>query len=230
VTNDEYKRRLGVSFDNRLDYNKDNFHGRLADKVVLLARPQPGDTVLDIATGTGLAAIASARLVGKSGRVVGVDISPGMLERARIAVESEGLGNVELVVMDAEKLDYPANSFDIVLCVSALPYMTDVRAAIRSWQRLLKPGGRLAFNCWSEASYVTGYIIRAVANRHGIELPVTGEEAGTPNRCREVLANAGFVDPEVLIESSGSFVMMEQIEKAWDAWIRNPIFHPPQPR
>lgn len=229
MSSDEYKRRLGVTFDNRLDYNKDNFHGRLADKVVALARPQPGDTVLDIATGTGLAAIPTARLVGKRGKVVGVDISQGMLDRARIAVESEGLENVELFAADAEMLDYPASTFNIVLCVSALPYMADVQAALRLWQRLLKPGGRLAFNCWSEASYVSGYILRAVANRHGIKLPVTGEETGTPDRCRAVLADAGYVDPEVLIEPSGHFVTMEQVEKAWDGWIKNPIFHPRNP-
>ena len=226
MTSDEYKRQLGITFDNRLEYNKDNFHGRLADKVVALARPQPGDKVLDIATGTGLAAIPTARIVGKSGTVVGVDISQGMLDRAKIAVESAGLENVELAVMDAEMLVFPPNSFDIVLCVSALPYMTDLPATLRSWHQLLKPGGRLAFNCWSEASYVTGYVIRTVATRHGIRLPVTGEETGTPDRCRAVLTDAGFVDPEVLIESSGHFVTMEQVEKAWEAWIKNPIFHP----
>lgn len=229
MTSDEFKRRLGVTFDNRLDYNKDNFHGRLADKVVSLAYPQPGDKVLDIATGTGLAAIRTARLVGNAGNVHGVDISQGMLDRARIAIESEGLQNVELAVGDAEKLDYPANSFDIVLCVSALPYMTDAPAALRSWYGLLKPGGRIAFNCWSEASYVTGYMMRAVASRHGIKMPVTGEETGTPDRCRAILTDAGFVDPEVLIESSGHFVTMEQVEKAWDGWIKNPIFHPRNP-
>jgi ubiquinone/menaquinone biosynthesis C-methylase UbiE len=229
MTSDEYKRRLGVTFNNRLDYNKDNFHGRLADKVVALASPKAGDSVLDIATGTGLAAIPSARLVGKGGKVVGVDISQGMLDRARIAIASAGLENVELVAADAEMLDYPASSFDIVLCASALPYMTDVPSALRSWHGLMKPGGRLAFNCWSEGSYITGHMIRAVATRHGIKMPVTGEETGTPDRCRSVLTDAGFVDPEVLIESSGHFITMEQVGKAWDGWIKNPIFHPRNP-
>ncbi len=230
MAQDEYKRRLAVAFDNRLDYNRDNFHGRLADKVVALARPQPGDVVLDVATGTGLAAVPVARLVGGAGRVVGVDISLGMLDRARAAVGSEGLGNVELVAADAERLDYPAGTFDIVLCMSALPYMTDIPAALRSWRTLLKPGGRLAFNCWSEQPYVTGHMIRTVAARHGIGMPVTGEETGTPDRCRAVLTDAGFCNPEVDVgPSGGHFVTMEQVEKAWDGWITNPAFRPRNP-
>ena len=226
MPSDEYKRQLGITFDNRLDYNKDNFHGKLAEKVVALASPKQGDNVLDIATGTGLAAIQAARQVGRTGKVVGVDISQGMLDRAKVAVDSEGLENVELQLADAESLSYPDNSFDIVLCVSAIPYMTDLHVALRLWLRLLKPGGRLAFNCWSEASYVTGYLIRSVANRHGIKLPVSSEETGTPDRCKSVLIEAGFVEPNVTIEQSGHYVTIDQVEKAWDGWIKNPIFHP----
>lgn len=226
MVGDEFKRRLGLNFDNRIDYNKDNFHGLLAEKVVALARPKQGDYVLDIATGTGLAAIRAARQVGRTGKIIGVDISQGMLDRAKVAVDSEGLDNVELTLCDAESLNYPANSIDVVLCVSAIPYMTDLHAALRLWLRLLKPGGRLAFNCWSEASYVTGYLIRSVANRHGIKLPVSSEETGTPDRCKRVLIEAGFVDPQVTIEKSGHYVTMDQVDRAWDGWIKNPIFHP----
>ncbi len=130
--------------------------GRLVD----IARPQPGERVLDIATGTGLVAIPTARLVGESGRVVGVDISKGMLDRASKAVEAEGLGNIELVHMDAEKLAFPASSFDLILCSSALPYLSDIPAALRLWHGLLKPGGRLAFNCRSDTSYNMGPLLR----------------------------------------------------------------------
>ena len=231
MTNEDYKQRLAENFDTRsLDYNKDNFHGRLVDKVVALARPKSGETVLDVATGTGLAAISAARLVGERGRVLGVDLSPGMLAGARKAIDSEGLKNVELIQGDAETLAYPAATFDVVLCVSALPYLSDIPFALRKWHGLLKPGGRVAFNCWSSASYITGFLVRVVAARHGIALPVTGEEVGSPDFCRAALATAEFVDSTVEVDPSGGhFVPLERVERAWDGWVQNPIFHPRQP-
>ena len=228
---DEYKRLLAENFDARsLDYNPENFHGRLADKVAALARPQPGEAVLDVATGTGLAALSAARSVGEAGKVVGVDLSPGMLAVARTAVETAGVRNVELIHADAEAYDFPAASFDVVICVSSLPYFTDIPAALKRWNGYLKPGGRVAFNCWSEASYVTGLLVRVVADRHGIKMPVTGQEIGTPDRCRAVLTAAGFVDAEVVVDpSAGHFVPMERVERAWDGWLKSPIFHPRDP-
>lgn len=189
----DYKQRLAENSDARCRaYNPDNFHGRLADRVVARARPQPGEDVLDIATGTGLAAPEAAQLVG-SGQVVRVDLSPGMLAAAEAATRAAGATNVKLVHTDAEALPFPAASFDVVVCVSSLPYLTDIPAALVAWHGYLRPGGRVAFNCWSEASYVTGFLVRTAAARHGIRLPVTGEEVGTPDRpcCCRVRGDGG---------------------------------------
>lgn len=231
MTDHEYKQRLAENFDARsLDYNQNNFHGRLAARVVALARLQPGESILDIATGTGLAALEAARLVGRSGRVIGVDLSPGMLANAKKAIEAAGVQNVELVHADAEATEFPAASFDVVLCVSALPYFTDIPAALKTWHGFLKSGGRAAFNCWSAESYVTGSLVQAVAVRHSIVMPLTGEEVGTPERCCALLTAAGFLNPDVVVEPSGGhFVPLDQVEKAWDGWVKNPVFHPRNP-
>ena len=231
MMNTEYKRRLAENFDERSrDYNADNFHGRLVERVIGLSHPKAGESVLDIATGTGLAAIAAARLVGEDGRVVGIDLSPGMLAVAAKAVESQGLRNVELLQADAEAFALPPGSLDVVTCVSALPYLTDISAALGRWHGLLKPGGRVAFNCWSSASYITGFFVRVVAARHGIKMPVTGEEVGSPDLCQAVLASAGFADSTVEVDPSGGhFVPMEKVERAWDGWVKNPVFHPRDP-
>ncbi|MDO8484125.1 MAG: methyltransferase domain-containing protein, partial [Candidatus Limnocylindrales bacterium] len=75
--------------------------GPVGDRLIQLAAVRPGHRVLDIATGIGEPAITAARLVGHAGRVVGTDISPGMLEVARERAAELGLGNVEFHEMDA---------------------------------------------------------------------------------------------------------------------------------
>ena len=221
---DEYKTKIAEIFNARIDYSCSEIHARVADRLVQLAAPQPSEKVLDIATGTGFVAISVARLVGESGKVVGVDISAGMLKQAEQAVSAASLSNIELVLTDAETLDYAAGSFDLICCCNALPYMSNVPAALRHWQSLLRPGGRLAFNCWSEQSYVTGRLLRTFAARYGIHVAVVGHDTGTPERCHAVLAGAGYTLVDVVGESTGKFYAANQLDTALDSAVKNPIY------
>src|SRR3984893_6061387 len=74
---------------------------------------RPGQTVLDVATGQGEPALSAARIVGPTGRVVGIDASPGMLEVARR--RAHGQGNIEFIEADMESLGQVAGPFDVVL-------------------------------------------------------------------------------------------------------------------
>jgi ubiquinone/menaquinone biosynthesis C-methylase UbiE len=224
LTLDDYKRAVAEHFDGRTDYSRSAVHARLADRLVRLASPQPSERVLDIATGTGFVAIPVARLVGERGTVVGVDISAGMLAQAQKAVEAANLINVEFVRADAEALGYPTATFDLVVCCNALPYMTDRLAALRHWYALLRPGGRLAFNCWAEDSYVTGYLLRNIAAKHDIRVAVIGRDTGTPERCRALLVRAGFVRPEVVVEPTANFFSADQLETALESAMSNPLY------
>ncbi len=169
-------------------------------------------------------AILTARLVGEGGRVVGVDFSAGMLDQATKAIEAGGVKNVEFIQADAETLDYAPGSFDLILCGNALPYMSDVPAALRLWHSLLRPGGRLAFNCWAEHSYATGHLLRVIAARHGIRVAVVGPETGSPERCRAVLAAAGFVRPAVVAESTAAFVTAGRLETFTEMAVKNKLY------
>ena len=189
---DNYKNAVAKFFDARTDYNRSEVHYRLAERLVELAAPRRNEQVLDIATGTAFVAILAARLVGESGKVVGVDISAGMLKQAEQAVAAADLNNIELVRADAEALNYAACSFDLIFCCNALPYMSDVPGALRQWHSLLRPGGRLAFNCWAEQSYVNARLLRDIASREGIHISMIGQHTGAPERCCAVLAHAGF--------------------------------------
>jgi len=224
IGSDGYKQAVAEHFGRRTDYSRSAIHARLANRLVGLAEPQPNERVLDIATGTGFVAIPVARLVGDQGKVVGVDISAGMLEQAAKAVAAASIGNVELVGADAEALDYPLGSFDLAICCNALPYMTDGPAALRHWYSLLRPGGRLAFNCWAEDSYATGHLLRTIAARHGIRVAMVGRDTGTPERCRSVPIAAGFVRPEVVVEPTATFFSAGHLETVLESAMSNPLY------
>jgi len=124
------------------------------DRLVELAHVRAGNRVLDLATGSGEPALTAARAVGQSGRVVAVDMSPGMLAIARERIGAAGLSNVELVESDAESIRLDAHSFDAALCRWGLMFMPDLDGVVRATHRALKPGGHFATAVWSAADKV----------------------------------------------------------------------------
>lgn len=103
---------------------------------------RPGHRVLDLACGTGLNLPPLRAAVGETGRVVGVDLSPRMLDIARRMIEAKGWDNVEVREGDAASLAFPDASFDRVICAYALNIIPDYRHAIREVWRVLVPAGR----------------------------------------------------------------------------------------
>src|SRR5208282_5612984 len=127
---------------------------KVSNRLVELAGIEPGDRVLDIATGTGEPAITAARAVGPNGRVIGVDHSPGMLAVARRRASALGLTNVEYHEGDAASLRESQGSFDAVLCRWGLMFVPDLQAAARGIHDALKPGASLATAVWDRADKV----------------------------------------------------------------------------
>jgi len=109
-----------------------------------LSGVRPGNKVLDIAGGTGDLAAKFSRLVGSNGRVVLADINDSMLTVGREKLTNKGIvGNIEYVQANAECLPFPDNYFDCITIAFGLRNVTDKDAALRSMNRVLKPGGRL---------------------------------------------------------------------------------------
>jgi SAM-dependent methyltransferase len=115
-------------------------------RLLELAGVRAGQRVLDVATGQGEPALTAARAVGPTGRVVGVDIAPAMLEAARR--RAAGLGNVEFVEAAMESLDGVGGPFDVALSRFGLMLATDRAAALRALEGALVPGGVLAAAVW----------------------------------------------------------------------------------
>lgn len=222
----QFKRQVAEFFNDRANYDRESdFHPRLAQRLIEFADLQPGQKVLDIATGTGLVAIAVAQLVAPTGWVVGVDISEGMLAQAKRKIQALNLANISLYLTDAEGLRVPDGCFDGVLCSSALVYLTNIPGNLCRWHQWLKPGGLVGFHGFAETAFVASVLLQQIAERYGVSL-VFNQPTGTPEKCRSLLQTAGFGTITIHTEQFGSYITLNEAKQLWQPDSKNPLFHP----
>jgi SAM-dependent methyltransferase len=104
---------------------------------------QPGERVVDIGSGAGIDSLIAAKMVDPDGQVIGVDMTPAMLEMARKSASEAGAGNVEFREGLAESLPVPDGWADVVISNGVLNLLPDKLAALQEMARVLKPTGRL---------------------------------------------------------------------------------------
>lgn len=104
---------------------------------------RPGDVVLDIGAGSGTDALLASRLVGETGKVWALDITPPMLDRLKTTLQEAGITNVETIQGDAEHIPLPDGSVDVVTSNGVLNLVPDKRRAFAEIFRVLKPNGRV---------------------------------------------------------------------------------------
>lgn len=221
---DGYKQRVADIYTRRShNYDESKFHQQIAAHLVEFANIQWGETILDIATGTGLVAIAAAQIVEDRGRVVAIDISTGMLQQAESKIKAIGLHNIEFLQADAEDLDFPENTFDVILCSAAITWLLDIPTALRQWYKLLKPGGRLGFHAFADTAFVGGVAMKEAAASYGVTLTYN-DITGNPQKCYQLLEEAGFQKIEIIAEQYGDFIALEAAKQMW---IDPASFQPP---
>jgi ubiquinone/menaquinone biosynthesis C-methylase UbiE len=145
-TPDEIKRMASGLFDRAsatYDQTGNDFFGTFGRWVVEAAKLQPGERVLDVGSGRGAVLLPAARAVGAGGRVEGVDLAPGMVDRLRTSLDD--LPQASVVLGDAEQPPV-TGPYDAVLAGLVLFFLPDPLAALRNYWQLLRPGGRLAFS------------------------------------------------------------------------------------
>lgn len=215
----QYKQTVINFFNGRTSYDND-YTIRRSLPILGLIPFQPGQRVLDVATGTGIIAIAAAQAVGREGQVIGVDFSSGMLGQAQRKIQELGLQNVKLIEADAETVSFEDESFDVILCSSAIVYFKDIQATLQNWYRWLKGGGIVGFSSCSNQSCEAPLIVE-VAAKHGVIVPNINEPTGTPERCQQLLEDVGFEDIKVKAEQMGFYKSVEQARQWNGGW-----FHP----
>lgn len=104
---------------------------------------QPGEDVLDLGSGAGTDSLVAAQMVGATGSVTGVDMTPEMIAKARASAAELGSGNVEFIETEAERLPFADGSFDVIVSNGVIDLIPDKDAVFAHLFRVLRPGGRL---------------------------------------------------------------------------------------
>lgn len=220
-----YHQHLTDTYDKRSNsHDRSEWHRTLALKLVEEIPPNEKDTVLDIGTGTGFLAFHAAAHLTSGGKVIGVDLSEGMLAQANAKLEESELKNLEFIQGDMEHLNFPANSFDKIYCASAFFCVLNPLSTLQHWHNLLKPGGGLGFHALPESSYFWVSIARSLLEKYGYTY-LLNTPTGTVEKCRHLLKGAGFKKVAIRKEESGYYVPLEQ---ARDTWIKLDNFAPGQ--
>lgn len=160
--------------------------------------PQPGQTILELASGAGQTGFAAAAALGEDGRLISTDFAPNMVEAARAESARLGLHNVEHRVLDAERMDLEDDSADGVLCRWGYMLMADPEAALRETRRVLRDGGRLAISVWGAPQDNPWAAVAGAALREqtGAPPPAPTDPGifamADPERTRSLLASVGF--------------------------------------
>lgn len=215
----DYKQVIADLYNRRSqNYDDSEWHLKICHRLLEYSQISSQQHILDIGTGTGNLAIASAEIVGTGGKVVGVDISAQMLDIARNKVKTIGLSNVEFQLADAEALNYPVNSFDRILCANTFPWIENKQATLRIWYQFLKPGGLIGIHTPADTAYIGQVILRSVLERYGIKLEPSNR-IGSIETCKKLFANAGFEAIDIKTEQHGSYVSLDSVKAQWEGLI-----------
>ncbi len=172
---------------------------------VARARLRPGETVLDLGSGGGLDAFLAVRRVGPTGRVIGVDASPQMVEKARANAKRSNLANIDFKVAPIERLPLDDCSVDVAISNCVMNHCADKVRAFQEVHRVLKVGGRM---CISDLVASGPFSEAALADQ------VWGEwlaAAQPKSDYLHAIEQAGFQD--VTVEEEAPFSTAEQDER-----------------
>jgi SAM-dependent methyltransferase len=166
--------------------------------------PQPGERILDVATGTGWAA---RRIAARGATVTGVDLGTEVIEAAK-----ELSSNIDFRVGDAEALPFPDNHFDAVISTFGVMFARDPEAVARELARVVRPGGRVSLANWAIGGSVHDMFQLIRSYKPAEQNPAPSPfEWGRSGRVVELLGDHF----EVEFESGTSFFQPESGEKAW---------------
>lgn len=170
--------------------------GEWVQRVIALTNLRSGEHILEVACGTGTLTRHAAEIVGRQGRVVGLDLSPEMLAVAH-TVDGSDDALIEWREGDVSAMPFEDGTFDIVCCAFGLMFFSDRMAAMQEMRRVLKPEGRIALAVWGDMRHCPGQMaLKETWERHFGPDAAAGFSRmhcmDDPEVIRSLLNDAGF--------------------------------------
>lgn len=177
-------------------------------------RLQGDEHLLDVATGTGIAATAIASHL-PCGKVTGIDFSEGMLARARARAQSLGLNNIELHVMDMQAIGFDGACFDAANCSFGLFFLPDMQGLLQHIASKVKPGGQVVVSFFCEGAFAPNVdLFLERIQRYGVAPPdFTWKRVCTEEQFQALFEGAGLRDVQVRRQQIG--YPMDDAETWW---------------
>lgn len=196
---DQYAKSLGYS-DTELSAIPSEANLALScGNPTALAGLKPGETVLDLGSGAGFDCFLAASKVGPTGRVIGVDMTPEMIERARAIAAKDQFENVEFRLGEIENLPAADNSVDVVISNCVINLSADKRKVLGEINRVLKPGGRIAI---SDIALIKELPAKVKSSMEAYVGCIAG--AVLVDEYRELVAAAGLKDIKTTVKSDSA--------------------------
>jgi ubiquinone/menaquinone biosynthesis C-methylase UbiE len=160
-----------------------------AEQLIARLAPERGDSVIDVACGTGIVARVARERLGPEARIVGVDVAPAMLAVARTV-------NATIDWREGNAVALPVHAgeqFTVLTCHQGLQFMPDKPAALREMRRVLAPRGRVAIATWSSLEAIPAMIeLNAIAEHHVGRIVDSRHSLGDGAAVKELMVDAGF--------------------------------------
>ncbi len=214
-----HKKIIASTFDKAAEkYGRvgSDFFGWFGSRIVEYADIKTGNRVLDIACGRGASLFPASNKTGSSGKVTGIDISDEMIKNTRSDAERLALKNVDLQVMDAENLNFPAGSFDAALCGFSLFFLPQLDTALNEIQRVLNNGSRFVISTFGERDNYWREVRRLIGSyQKKIDaMPLANTQLlNHEDNIKEQFANASFKEIEVFTEEK--FFYYKDLNEWW---------------
>lgn len=218
MSHSEHKKKINATFDTvsgGYDSPALRFFAKSSEWMISGMDLKGGENVLDVATGTGHAALAAAREL-KDGSVTGIDISDGMLRRAREKADKLGLRNVSFKRCDIEDMGFADGYFDAVCCAFGIFFLPDMESGLKCISKALKPRGKIYLTSFREGLMepLRGTLLEGL-KKYGVEpAPLSWMRLDTPEKIKGLLQNTSYQN--IFVKSRQLGYYLGDVDEWWD--------------